>query len=295
MQYRQLRIISGRGSRPDQFKDALRGICVDGADLVYSVGDQEVKVFESTGQLKRHWQTAKPGYCIAIDQQSCVYVGQVGQIEKFDSTGKPLATWQDGDKLGLVTAIGFTDKYVLVADAKDRCIRRYDRIGKWLNDIGKDNNTRGFLIPNGHLDFSVDAQGVIHTANPAKHRVERYSLEGKLLGYFGRFGQRRPEDFPGCCNPTNLTLNKNGHVIVTEKASPRLKVYDSAGKLLSLISEKAFDAGCKNMDVATDSHGRIYVVDTVSMHICVFAPVSAESKPMSTTVSSPQKGTGEHE
>ena len=97
--------------------------------------------------------------------------------------------------------------------------------------------------------------------------------------------QKRPEDFPGCCNPTNLTLNKHNQVIVTEKAAPRMKVYDAKGKLLSLVGPQAFNPGCKNMDVATDSQGRIYVIDTVRLHICVFAPETTESRPSTTPAS----------
>ena len=51
-----------------------------------------------------------------------------------------------------------------------------------------------------------------------------------------------------------------------------MKVYDPSGKLLSMVGEDAFHPECKNMDVAVDSTGKIYVVDTVRLHICVFAP-----------------------
>jgi hypothetical protein len=55
----------------------------------------------------------------------------------------------------MVTAVQVVDDYVLIADARDRCIRRYDREGAFLNSIGKDNRMKGFKIPNGALDFSV--------------------------------------------------------------------------------------------------------------------------------------------
>jgi len=228
-------------------------------------------VFDRQGNLVRSFQTSKPGYCIAVDDDGTTYVGQAGQVEKFDSAGKRVSTWRDAERMGLVTALGFHAGYILLADAQDRCIRRFDRDGKWLNDIGRDNNTRGFLIPNGHLDFQVDANGIIHAVNPAKFRVERYSLAGKMVGRFGRFGTHRAEDFPGCCNPTNVALTRDGNVVVTEKAGPRMKVFDPEGKMLALVGKDAFDPNCKNMDVATDEQDRIYVADTVRLHICVFA------------------------
>ena len=290
MGYRRVLVISGKGSGPEQFSEALRGIAVDRAGLVYAVGDGEVKVFDAQGKLQRRWPTERPGHCVALDGQAVVYVGEVGQVEKFDSTGKRLAVWRDEERLGFVTAIGFFGEFVLIADAGDRCIRRFDNEGRWLNNVGKDNRTRGFLIPNGQLDFSVDQQGIIHAVNPAKHRVERYSMEGELLGHFGRFGTRRAEDFPGCCNPTNLALAPGGRIVVTEKAGPRVKIYDADGKLLAVVATEEFDATCKNMDVAADDQGRIYVVDTVGLNIHVFAPVDAEVSAEGDTQAAAEQG-----
>jgi len=320
MEYRQILTISGKGSAPDRFAEALNGISIDRVGLIYAVGDRSVKVFDDKGELKHHWATGKPGYCVANDDDAAVYVGQAGQVEKYDSIGGHLTTFRDGDRLGTVTAIDFFGDNMLIADAADRCIRRYDKSGKWLGDIGKDNNTKGFLIPNGHLDFKVDAAGIIHAANPAKHRVERYTMVGELLGYFGKFGMRRPQDFPGCCNPTNLTLTKQGHVVVTEKAAPRVKVYaavdgeaQTEGRtvlrpsktspsaraeppaLLAVIGPENFDANCKNMDVAVDSHGRIYVADTVRLSVQVFAPDTTEGEKSEVSESSTTKGDSGHE
>jgi len=136
---------------------------------------------------------------------------------------------------------------------------------------------KGFNIPNGAVDFAVDRQGIIHAANPGKHRVERYTPEGELLGYFGRWDHRNPQGFPGCCNPTNVTVDANGLVYVTEKAGPRAKVYDAAGDLLAVIASDVFDPNCKNMDLAVDSEGRVYVVDTIHLQIHVFEPDDDDS------------------
>ncbi len=272
MRYRQTGVISGRGLGEDQFRESLRGIGVDTAGLIYAVGDNGVKVFDSEGTLRHRWRTTKPGYCVAIDEDATVYVGEEGQIESFDLTGQRPTTWRGEGRFGRITAIGLFKQFLLAGDAVQRCVHRNDKSGKFLNDIGKNNRTRGFLIPNGHLDFSIDAEGTVHAANPGKHRVERYSLAGELLGHFGRFGARDPADFGGCCNPTNVALRPNGEVVVTEKAAARMKVYDGSGTLISVVGPEAFDQNCKNMDVATDSRGRIYVVDTVALRIQVFAP-----------------------
>ena len=277
MQYHQMQVISGKGASPGQFAEALRGLAIDSADRLYAVGDCSLKIFSPTGELLQLWRTERPGYSVAVAADDTVYVGQAEQVQIFNRTGKLLNTWRDADRLGLVTAISVVDQYVLLADAKDRCLRRYERSGTFLNNIGKDNRMKGFLIPNRHLDFAVDTQNVIHAANPGKHRIERYTLAGQLLGHFGRFDGRDPAGFGGCCNPTNIALTCQGHVVVTEKAGPRVKTYEANGKLLTIVAADNFDLSCKNMDVVVDSIGRIYVVDTVRLHICVYATDGADT------------------
>ena len=277
MQYSQVQLLAGKGAERDRFTAALRGVAIDRRDFVYAAGDQEIKVFDDAGRFLRRWSTSQPGLAVAVSGDGRVFVGQAGQVEIFDLEGRLSGTWRDKDRLGLVTAIGFSKGNVFLADARDRCIRRYDAGGKYLNDIGKDNRMKGFLIPNGVVDFGVDAQGILHATNPGKHRVERYTPEGGLLGHFGRFDGRDPAGFSGCCNPTNVAVTDGARVWVTEKAGPRAKVYDSGGKLLEVIATGVFDPNCKNMSIAAGSHGRVCVADTVKLQIFVFAPRAGEA------------------
>ena len=210
---------------------------------------------------------------VAVARDGAVYAGEAGQIEIFDGDGKLLHTWRDETLLGRVTAIGFTKDSLLAGDAADRAIRRFDRNGRFLNNIGKDNPVNGLLIPNGVVDFAVDARGVIYAANPGKHRVERYMPDGQLLGHIGRFDGIDPVGFTGCCNPTNVAARD--HIYTTEKAGPRVKAYDFGGKLLAVIATGLFHPNCKNMSIAVDSRNRVCVVDTEKLAILVFEPVTA--------------------
>lgn len=272
LEWRPTRRIGGKGPAPHQFERALRGVAVDGAGHVFAVGDSAVKVFDAEGKPLRQWATRLPGECVAVDEKGRVWVGQREQVEIHDAQGGLVDTWRDAGRLGLVTAIGFGGGDVFLADATARWIRRYDSGGLFLNNVGDRHRKGGFHIPNGVVDFAVDAAGVLHVANPGMHRVERYSADGTLLGRFGRFDGRDPAGFPGCCNPTNLTLDARGRVIVSEKAGPRVKVYDPQGQLLAVVADGLFDPAAKNMDLAVDSGGRIYAADTVTLEICVFEP-----------------------
>jgi sugar lactone lactonase YvrE len=264
--------MGGRGPAPHQFHHALRGLALDAAGRVCAVGDGVVRVFDGGGAVARQWATTLPGECVAVDPTGQVWVGEREQVEIFSSEGHLAHTWRDPGRLGLVTAIGFGGGDVFLGDATARWIHRYDGEGRFLNSIGDQHRKGGFHIPNGVVDFAVDEAGVVHVANPGMHRVERYSPDGKLLGRFGRFDGQDPAGFPGCCNPTNLTVDGQGHVIVTEKAGPRVKVYSPEGELLTVVADDVFDPSAKNMDVAVDSRGRIYVADTATLTIHVFEP-----------------------
>ena len=277
MEFRLARRIGGRGHAPHEFERTLRGIAVDDAGRVYAVGDSAVKVFGAGGEPLRQWATRLPGQSVAVDADGRVWVGEHGQVEIHDALGTLADTWRDAGRLGLVTAIGFGRGHVFLADANARWIRRYDRNGGFLNNIGDRHRKGGFHIPNGVVDFAVDGEGTVHVANPGMHRVERYSPDGTQLGHFGRFDGRDPAGFPGCCNPTNLALDGDGHVIVSEKAGPRVKVYSPDGQLVTVVADDVFDPAAKNMDLAVDSRGRVYAVDTEALEICVFEPRAREA------------------
>ena len=274
MAYIHVAAVGGRGGSPDRFNSALRGIATDDRDRLYAAGDSEVKVFDAAGRLERRWGTSSPGWSVAVGAGGRVYVGEEGQLEIFETDGRLVETWRHAARLGRVTAIGFVNGDVLVGDAAGRAIRRYDADGTFLNDIGANNRMQGFLIPNGVVQFGVDTAGVIHAANPGKHRIEHYTPDDRPQGHFGRFDGNDPSGFGGCCNPTNVAVAGN-LIYVTEKAGPRAKVYDLDGRLLAVIASGAFDPNCKNMSIAVDSRGRVYVADTVRLRILAFEKEAA--------------------
>lgn len=270
MPYQHVQNIAGKGTAPGQFTSALRGLALDRTDRLFAAGDAEIKVFATNGSLVTRWPTAQPGFSVAVADDGRVFVGEAGQIEIFSPAGRLVDTWRHAKRFGLVTAIGFVKGDVLCGDAAGRAIRRFDAHGTFLNDIGANNRMQGFLVPNGVVDFSVDGEGVVHATNPGKHRVERYTPDDRLLGHIGRFDGIDPAGFGGCCNPTNVCVSGTDRIYVTEKADPRAKVYDLSGRLVEVIADRVFDPNCKNMDLAVDSRGRVYVADTAKLTVLVF-------------------------
>lgn len=272
LRYRRLTPIAGKGTGPHQFAHSLTGLAVDRQGTLYASGDSEIKAFDGAGKLHGRWRTQHAALGVAVSRDGLVFAGEEGQIEIFDPATKTARVWRD-KALGRITAIGFVADFVLAGDALPRSIRRLDRGGQCLNIIGADNNVGGLLIPNGVVSFAVDSAGVIHAANPGKHRVEHYSAEGKLLGHLGKFSFDDPAGFTGCCNPTNISVSDR--IYVTEKAPARLKMYSRGGEFQGVIAADCFDPNCKNISVEAGAHGRVYAGDTVTLQILVFEPEAA--------------------
>lgn len=280
MGYRLDRRLAGRGPGQSQFRDELRAVTSDRRGQWLLVGDLEVKVLASDGSLVRRWATSRAGWSVAVDGEGKVWVGEPGRIEIFSSDGRLEDTWRNDELFRLVTALVVTPEEVFVADAGSRWIHRFDHDRRLENHIGDHHRKGGFHIPNGILDFARDEDGTLVVANPGMHRVERYEADGTPRGHFGRFGQQDPADFPGCCNPTNLALGPTGEIVVSEKAGPRVKIYDRDGVLAEVIAGSAeFDPACKNMDLAVDRDGSIGVVDSVALSLALFAPRTKPATP----------------
>jgi hypothetical protein len=274
MTFRLLKTIGGKGTGPGLFSAAPTGLALDPRGRLLASGGSSVQSFDPGFAPASRWSTASPALCLAFGPAGRVFTGHQGGVDIHDPAGRLLDSWRDSARLARVTAISFSRDSAFFADAETRLVRRFSLSGMFLNDIGGDNPTRGFQIPNGVLACAVDAQGVLHAASPAKHRVERYSPDGKLLSKVGRFDQLDPAGFPGCCNPCTFALDSRGNLYVTEKAPPRVKVLDPDGRLLSVIATTLLDPMARNCPIAVDARGRVFVADPVRFLVHIFEVAS---------------------
>jgi hypothetical protein len=247
----------------------LTSVAVDPQRRLLAVVGQQLQRFSADGELEAQFSLPEPAWSIAVGDES-VWVGMRGAVAQFDLQGNLLETIADRDRLGRITGLAVLGATLLAADATHHTIHLYHH-KKWQRELGRDVNTRGFMIPNGLLDLALDVQReTVLVAHPQKHRVERYRFDGELTAKFGRFGMHDPADFGGCCNPTNITTTADGLIAVSEKAPPRVKLFTADGKFLAQSTSDVFDPGAKNIDLAVDTRGRLYATDQVRCAIEVF-------------------------
>ncbi len=276
-EYVRTLVLGGAGSA-HPFRASLAGVTIGPGDVLYGLGDAEVRVFAPDGTLVKSWKAPDSAACLAAASDGRVFVGGADRVHIFEGTGARVGGFTAGTpgRPAAITAIKVFGGEVLVADAAARLIRRHTMDGRLIGEIGSRTKTGTFILPNRSLDFDVDSNGIVVAGDTGRHRVTLWALDGSPRGSFGKFGMTRPEDFVGCCNPVDVAFAPDGTIVTGEKMVSRVKVYEREGKLLGVIGPEHFDPGCTTIRLAVDSKGRIAAADPVRREIKVFMPVTRE-------------------
>jgi hypothetical protein len=267
-----------------------RAVAAGPDDQIYVAGDRAVHVFAPNGTKRAELATSDEPRALAVAgphhaEPGRIYLGMKSRVEVLDAAGKRVAAWDDLGPKAMLTSIALGERDVLVADAGNRIVLRYDPAGKLLGRIGQKDPSKhipGFVIPSPCFDVAMAADGLLRVVNPGAHRIEAYTLDGDLEAFWGSRGEGI-EAFCGCCNPTNIALLPDGRFVTSEKGIPRVKVYRADGQLVAVVAgpetlaptetileETRPDHKLPVFDVATDSRGRVLVLDPLAVKVRIF-------------------------
>jgi len=264
-----------------------RAITILPDEQIYIAGDKSIKIFNKNGDMLNEIPLAEEPMCLSVTKDK-LYVGMPDHLEVYDHQGKRLSSWESPGERARLTSIDVYKDNVLVADAGNRLVVRYDTTGKVLNYIGeknKDRNIPGFIIPSPYFDLAVAGDGLLRVVNPGRLKIEAYTLEGDLEFSWGE-SSSKIEGFIGCCNPVNFTLLADDSVVTCEKGITRVKIYEPMGNFKGVVAGPEqfggegksqvciYSSQCQSggFDVATDKQGRVYVLDTKENIIKIFEP-----------------------
>lgn len=228
-----------------------------------------------------------PGVPTALgaDDAGRLLVALKDHVEVYSPTGERLSVWPTLEKqespqgrAPWITCITVHGQQVYLADARRRIVVQCDMEGRVLRDFGRENepkHARGLVVPSAHLDVALAGDGTIWIANPGRHQLEAYNAQGEVFQTWGQNGTTI-EAFIGCCNPTDFALFADGRFVTAEKGVPRIKVYTPDGRLESVVAgPDSFAANAAGLDVATDTAGRVWVMDPALGAVRIYEHQSA--------------------
>jgi sugar lactone lactonase YvrE len=276
--------------------DEVRSIGVGPEDKVYVAGGQAIRVFSPGGAELSTIRTEGQPSCLAIGSDSHffpgrIYVGAGNRIEVFDSAGSPAGIWDVPDDNAILASIALAEDSVFVADAGNRVVYRYDPSGQLVGTIGEvDGGGRRFNVPSTNFDIAIGSEGLVHVANPGALRIETYTFDGQMEVRWGEAGSAI-EHFFGCCNPSHFAVSPDGGIVTSEKGVPRIKVYSEFGEFQCVVAgpemlgvseselgdPRAVQARAV-FDIATDSRGRVLVLDPRRKLVRVFERIEEKSE-----------------
>jgi hypothetical protein len=251
--------------------DRVYGIAVDGKDRIFVSADNSILVFAPSGQTLDRFGLEEPARCLSVGPSGLLYLGLGDHVEVYDETGQRRAIWTDLGGEALITSIVAAGDEVLVADAGNRMVFRFDSGGRLLDYIrGDGSDGPELVIPSSYFDLLVTPEGTLWVVNLGRHSLISYSVEGGYLGAWGRSGSEI-EAFCGCCNPTHIADMPGGRIVTSEKGISRIKIYDALGTLETVVaSPELFREGTAGLDLAVDSRERVIVLDPMKRQVRIF-------------------------
>ncbi len=255
---------------------------------LYFAGGDRVSVLRTDGSLISEIATAGEPQCVAVSKGGIVYVGLRERIELHGLDGRLQATWEVPSGRPYCTGLALSENDLFAADSVNRVVIRYDLSGKIVGRIGAKDEGRGIpglVLPSPHLDVEFHDDGLLRVNNPGRHRVEVYTVEGELTGWWGK-PSAAIDGFCGCCNPVSIAMLHDGRCVTCEKGLPRVKVYAANGRFESVVAGvETFSENARagvgiggrveslaGLDAAVDRQGRVFVLDRATGEIHVMTP-----------------------
>ena len=217
----------------------------------------------------------------AWDPRGFLYVvDKTARIQKFDSSGKYLLSWNTPEsEKGRPTGMLVDSKGELwVADTHYHRILHYSPEGTLLSEFGSEGNGPGqFQYPTG---IAISANGLIFVSEyGGNDRIQVFTRDGNIRRAWGSYGAG-PGQFE---RPQGIAVSGD-RIYVADAANHRIQVFSLEGKLLSTWGDLKYP-----YSVSLDGDGNVLVAEYGRHRISKF---TSEGKPIA-AAGSPGTGPAE--
>jgi DNA-binding beta-propeller fold protein YncE len=219
-------------------------------------------------------------YGVAFDSKGRIYAADqaVGAIFIFDAEKKgEVELIRNGQEahFGLINGLAIDDNdRIFVSDDKLHRITVISpsKVGdrKFQEDAGF-----GMEVLGGPGGLAIDTENrflyVVDTQNDVVVVFDADTF--KMLRKIGVAGKKHTLTDPGTFSlPTNVALDKDGNVYVTDTLNNRVQIFDADGKFIGMFGKNGDGPGylARPKGIAIDADGHIWVVDAVQQRVQVF-------------------------
>ncbi len=145
--------------------------------------------------------------------------------------------------------------HIYVADYGHNRVQKFDPQGKYLWELEGFEQVRA---------VAVDGRGNLYVLDQEAAVVKKYNSEGTLLFPFGSASKMQ--------SPSDLAVDKEGKVYVTDTGHRHVQIFDSWGRPLQTFDGLA--SGEEHLvrpwGIALDGQGNVYVTDVATMKVYIF-------------------------
>lgn len=255
------------------FQEA-RGLALAADGSIWVAGDQALRRFSLAGaRLQEIALTVSPR-AMAVSADGKVYVAAGGTGVTVDpATGVEWPCFKLPPP-ATITGMAALPEGLLLADAGSRAVLVCDFNGTVRRRIGGADPATGrvgLVAPSPYLDVVAVGEGRLAVNNPGRHQIEYFSVDGDFIESWGHAAMRL-EGFSGCCNPVALAQLRDGRMVTAEKGLARVKRHRRDGAVDCAVATSAeFSGDGFAIDLAVDSADRIYVLDSGSGRVRIYA------------------------
>jgi len=229
---------------------------------------------KSRGGQKRRFQLLSP-YGLAVDSKGRLYVAdtKVGAIFIFNTETNDLELIKHGAnaKFGSIFGLAMDDNdRLFVSDGQLHHVLVFNAKHQLEAGFGDDT----MKDPNG---LAIDTENrFIYVADTELDQVLVYDADTfKLLRKIGTTGQNHTLTDPGnFSKPTNVAVDKDGNLYVTDTYNDRVEVFDADGAFIRTFGKNGDGPGdfARPKGIAIDCDGHIWVADAMLNRLQVFTP-----------------------
>lgn len=245
--------------------------------LSYFEENPRLLVLSSEGEVEREIKIDFPGgERMANDENGNIAVLSTagGKIRQFNARGKVLWTFDEyfGSSSSGPGALLSPEDIALTPDDELIVLDNIAQKAQYYSLQGKPLRTIDFEeTKSGEIDYptfiSVNREGIVHVKESAgKHRIQRYSKEGKWLSSI----RMRHKNGKSIGYIRDMRFDNGDNLWISDGVACRIAKEGNTTKVLGTLPPK--DAIRNISAIDTDSKGNLYVYDDENLAVVSFGP-----------------------